>query len=132
MREKFIETAKKYIGVPYAQKFHQPGDSLYGAPLYLDCCALVRQAVFDLRQEFGYTLAKWNQSYQYDLLPDEGLKLEDLKPGDLIFYSATYTNTKLKPFPHRTVHVEIYMGEGKTIGARWQKGTIQIFDTYKF
>jgi hypothetical protein len=26
LREKFIETAKKYIGVPYAQKYHQPGD----------------------------------------------------------------------------------------------------------
>lgn len=24
------------------------------------------------------------------------------------------------------------MGEGKTIGARWQKGTIKIFDSYKF
>lgn len=50
LREKFIETAKKYTGVPYAQKYHQPGDPLYGAPLYLDCCALIRQAVFDLRQ----------------------------------------------------------------------------------
>ena len=30
------------------------------------------------------------------------------------------------------VHVEIYLGEGKSIGARWQKGTIQVFDSYKF
>lgn len=74
LREKFVATAKKYIGVPYGRKFHQPGDPLYDAPLYLDCCALIRQTVFDLRQEFGYTLAKWNQSYQFDLLPDEGLK----------------------------------------------------------
>ena len=66
------------------------------------------------------------------MLPDEGLKEEGLKPGDLIFYSATYRNEKLKPFPHRMVHVEIYMGEGKSIGARWQKGTIKIFDSYKF
>lgn len=50
LRQKLIETAKKYIGVPYAQKYHQPGDALYGAPLYLDCCGLVRQVVFDLRQ----------------------------------------------------------------------------------
>lgn len=26
LRQKFIETAKKYIGVPYAQKYHKPGD----------------------------------------------------------------------------------------------------------
>lgn len=24
------------------------------------------------------------------------------------------------------------MGEGKSIGARWQKGVIQVFDSYKF
>jgi len=24
------------------------------------------------------------------------------------------------------------MGEGKSLGARWQKGTIQLFDSYKF
>jgi cell wall-associated NlpC family hydrolase len=92
----------------------------------------VRQCIFDLRQEFGYTLGKWNQAYQFDLLPDEGLTEKDLKPGDLVFYSATYSNPKLKPFPHRMVHVEIYLGEGKSIGARWHKGTIQVFDSYKF
>jgi hypothetical protein len=105
LRQKFIQTAHKYIGVPYAQKHHQPTDPLYSAPLFLDCCALIRQCVFDLRQEFCYTLGKWNQSYQFDLLPDQGLKEGDLKPGDLIFYSATYNNPKLKPFPHRMVHV---------------------------
>jgi hypothetical protein len=26
LREKFIETAKKYIGVPYAKKYHEAGD----------------------------------------------------------------------------------------------------------
>ena len=31
------------------------------------------------------------------------------------------------------VHVEIYTGEGeKTIGARWQKGVVQEFESYKF
>lgn len=29
LREKFIETAKKYIGVPYAKRYHKPGDPLY-------------------------------------------------------------------------------------------------------
>lgn len=100
-----MQTAHKYIGVPYNKKFHSEGDALYDAPLFLDCCGLIKQIVFDLRQEFGYTLGKWNQSYQFDLLPDEGLKESDLKAGDLIFYSATYNNPKLKPFPHKMVHV---------------------------
>lgn len=73
LRQKFVQTAHKYIGVPYCQKYHNKGDPLFDAPLFLDCCALIRQSVFDLRQQFGYTLGKWNQSYQFDLLPDEKL-----------------------------------------------------------
>ena len=42
LRLKFIETSKKYFGVPYAQKFHSPEEELYNAPLFLDCCALIR------------------------------------------------------------------------------------------
>ncbi|XP_078498494.1 inactive polyglycylase TTLL10 [Lissotriton helveticus] len=31
------------------------------------------------------------------------------------------------------VHVEIWLGEGQqTLGARWQKGTVQVFDSYRF
>lgn len=132
LRNKFVETAKKYMGIPYAQKYHKPSDPLYSSPLFLDCCAYVRQVVFDLRTDFGFTLGKWNQAYQYDLLPDQDLKEEDLQPGDLIFYSGIYYDKRIKPFPHDMVHVEIYMGEGRSIGSRWQKGTIQVFDSYKF
>ena len=45
LRSKFIEQVKSYIGVPYAERYHEPGDPLHGQPLYLDCCALVRQVV---------------------------------------------------------------------------------------
>ena len=105
LRRKFLETARKYTGIPYKKTFHKEGDLHYDSPLFLDCCALVRQVVFDLRQEFGFALGKWNQAYQFDTLPDEGLTEEMLKPGDLIFYSATYYNPKIKPFPHNMVHV---------------------------
>jgi len=30
-------------------------------------------------------------------------------------------------------HVEIWLGDSvKTIGARWQKGKVQVFDSYRF
>ena len=61
LRQKFIETAKKYYGVPYGKRFHQPGEPLYDAPIFLDCCGLIRQVVFDLREDFGFTLQRWNQ-----------------------------------------------------------------------
>jgi hypothetical protein len=58
-----------------------------------------------------------------------------MKPGDLVFYSAVYYNTKLRPQRHNMVHVEIFTGGPtgeQSIGARWQRGVIQYFDSYKF
>jgi len=69
LREKFVETAKKYFGVPYAQRYWQPDEEPYKSPIFLDCCALVRQVVYDLRDEFGFQLDRWNQCYQFDTLP---------------------------------------------------------------
>ena len=79
--------------MPYAKRYRKPEDPLYNAPLFLDCCALVRRAVFDLKHEFGFKLGPGNQAYQYDTCPVE-LKFEEMRPGDLIFYSATYYNPK--------------------------------------
>ena len=97
MRKCFIDTAKTYFGVPYHPKYWPNEDDPYhNAPLYLDCSGLVRQVVKDLRYKFGFELALWNQSYQYDTLPID-IEFEELKPGDLIFYSGTYYNTEIAP-----------------------------------
>ena len=121
LREKFLDTVKKYFGVPYARRYHQPGEKLYDSPIYLDCCALVRQACRDLKEDFGFVMDRWNQCYQFDTLPID-LEFEEMKPGDLIFYSATYYNPKSKKQKHDMVHVEVFTG-GETgeqsIGARW-------------
>lgn len=63
LREKFIETAKKYIGVPYAKRYHKPGDPLYDWPLFLDCCGLVRQVLQDMKEDLGFEIDVWNQAY---------------------------------------------------------------------
>jgi len=59
-----------------------------------------------------------------------------MKPGDLIFYTGTYYPEKNhKPQKHDMVHVEIFIGGPtgeQTIGARWSKGVVQVFDSYKF
>lgn len=122
LRSKFIETAKKYMGVPYHIKYKPEGEP--AQPLYLDCCGLVRQVLMDLQEEFGFIVGKWNQAYQMDTLPIV-LKQEDLKPGDLIFYEGTYYSKTSKPQKHNNVHVEIFLGgeTGEaTIGARYQRG----------
>eukprot|EP01017_Pseudomicrothorax_dubius_P015750 TRINITY_DN1801_c0_g1_i2.p1 TRINITY_DN1801_c0_g1~~TRINITY_DN1801_c0_g1_i2.p1 ORF type:complete len:142 (+),score=30.63 TRINITY_DN1801_c0_g1_i2:121-546(+) len=61
LREKFIQTARKYIGIPYGKRYLKPEDPLYNSPLFLDCCALIRQIVYDLREEFGFVLPGYNQ-----------------------------------------------------------------------
>lgn len=93
LREKFIETAKKYIGVPYAAKYAPPDEP--PAPLYLDCCGLVRHVVKELQEDFGFIIGRWNQAYQFDTLPIV-LKEEDMKPGDLVFYEGTFTSNRYK------------------------------------
>lgn len=55
----------------------------------MDCCGLVRQTVYEMRDDFKFVLQRWNQGYQFDTCPIK-LELKDMKPGDLIFYSATF------------------------------------------
>lgn len=134
LREKFLRRAKDYIGIPYAKRYTEPGSPEYNSPLFLDCCALVRQVLDDLKEDFGFRIGRWNQAYQYDLLTPE-ISFEEMKPGDLIFYSGTYYDAKKRRQLHDMVHVEIFLG-GETgeqsIGARWFKGAVRIFDSYKF
>jgi hypothetical protein len=108
LRNKFLEKAKSYLGVPYARRFEDP--SKPEAPLYLDCCALVRQCVQDLSNEFGFIIGRWNQAYQMDTLPIVLDDISQCKPGDLIFYEGIYTSKRSKPQKHNNVHVEIFWG----------------------
>jgi len=113
LRAKFIEQVRSYIGVPYSKK-HCGGEE----PLYL--CALVRRCLLDLKEDFGFTVGHWNQSYQFDTLPKK-LEPEHLKPGDLIFWSAEYNDPTRSRRTHDLVHVEVFVGgeTGEaTIGSR--------------
>ncbi|XP_053256745.1 inactive polyglycylase TTLL10 isoform X4 [Podarcis raffonei] len=133
LRMKFLERAKSYIGVPYAQKYHQAGTPEYNSPLFLDCCGFIRRVMWDLTEEFGFCMGLGNQAYQYDTLPITLPSEEYLKPGDLIFISGTYFDTQRKRQPHDIVHVEIWLGYGeRSLGARWKRGKSQVFDSYKF
>ena len=61
--------------------------------------------------------------------------IDKLKPGDLIFYSGEYTSHRSKVQKHDMVHVEIFYGGDTgeaTIGARFSKGVVQIWPSYKF
>ncbi|XP_052083357.1 uncharacterized protein LOC127720678 isoform X1 [Mytilus californianus] len=133
LRQKFINQAKKYFGIPYARKYWSKDTDEYSSKLFLDCCGLVRQVVRDLAKDFGFVIGPWNQAYMYDTLPHIVESEKDMKPGDLVFMSGTYVNPKSTNQKHFMTHVEIWLGSGpKTIGARWNNGKVQIWDHYKF
>ena len=131
LREKFLETARSLIGVPYGKRYLKLHPE-YTDNLFLDCCGLIRQVVYLMSEDLGFTLGHWNQCYQYDMLPEE-IPFEKTQKGDLVFYSADYfPGKKRKRFIHDMVHVEILTGEGeKTIGSRKKDSTVQEFNCYK-
>ena len=131
IRKKFVETAKTFIGIPYDKNYLKKHPDYDGK--FLDCCGLVRHTFNLLKDDFGFTLGRWNQSYQYDILPDE-IPFEQMQPGDLIFFSGKYypdSNRIIQK--HDITHVEIYLGEGeKTIGSRERHGYVDTFDSFQF
>eukprot|EP00163_Fabomonas_tropica_P010648 TRINITY_DN2086_c0_g1_i2.p1 TRINITY_DN2086_c0_g1~~TRINITY_DN2086_c0_g1_i2.p1 ORF type:complete len:286 (-),score=43.22 TRINITY_DN2086_c0_g1_i2:55-912(-) len=132
LRERFIATCEKYLGVPYAAKYHpNEEDPHHNAPLYLDCCGLIRQVCDDMKEDLGFAIGRWNQTYMYDTLPIK-LTEETAKPGDLVFIEAIYNKSTMRPQKHNIVHVEVYLGGTRTIGARWQKKVVEYHDHYAF
>lgn len=116
LRLKFVAQVRSYLGVPYSKKY-----AVSEAPMYLDCCNLVRRCVLDLKDDFGFTIGHWNQSYQFDTLPVALSGVEEMRPGDLIFWAAEYNDPTKKPRKHNLVHVEVFLGgeNGEmTIGSR--------------
>ncbi|CAD7947072.1 unnamed protein product [Amoebophrya sp. A25] len=130
LRQKWIDALKKYIGVPYAKRYVEEGSDEWNKGVFLDCCALLRQASADLESEWGWKLGRWNQTYQYALCSKQ-VEEKDMKPGDLIFYEATYHDHWRKAQHWNITHIEVYLGPGKqTIGSRW-KQHVAFHDTYE-
>jgi hypothetical protein len=48
----------------------------------------------DLEDDFGFRIGNGNQAYMFDTLPKTVEKIEDVKPGDLVFITAIYYSPK--------------------------------------
>eukprot|EP00801_Mesodinium_rubrum_P008509 Mrub_08530.p1 GENE.Mrub_08530~~Mrub_08530.p1 ORF type:complete len:257 (+),score=22.81 Mrub_08530:103-771(+) len=132
-RKLFLESCYKYYGTPYKQTNFNEDDPEYHSDLFLDCCGLIRKAYNDISHITMGKLLPYNQGYQFDTLPDD-TRFTDLLPGDLIFWEGHYHDKEYDFRPaHNIVHVEVYIGPGrKTMGARWRKGLVQEYYSYKF
>ena len=132
LRAKFVEQVRSYVGTPYSAS--RCG---HGAPLYLDCCGLVRQALTDLKEDFGFEAGPWNQSYLFDTLP-AAVDPERMQPGDLVFWQAEYDDPQRKKQRHNLVHVEVFdpkaLAPDGTVGSRYEGAAtvgVGVHDSYR-
>ncbi|PNH11146.1 hypothetical protein TSOC_002049 [Tetrabaena socialis] len=146
LRALFVETARKYIGVPYGRKHHEllacacegcscSGRQLYHEPLFLDCCGLVRKVARDMQRHLGFRLGRLNQAYQYDTLPVRLEQASQLQPGDLVFYSGSLVEPTSRRHAFDMTHVEIFIGGDSgeaTIGSRERYKWVMEYPSYRF
>ena len=136
LRERFVALAHHYVGVPYSQRYWPKDSAEYNSPFFLDCCGLVRQILRDMAGDLKFRIGPWNQAYLFDMLPQKQLKLEEMKPGDLVFYQAKFTHPeKAKKQKHDMVHIEVFVGgeTGRaTIGSRIKQAKVSHHSDYAF
>lgn len=102
--DELIAYAERFLGSPYA----------YGgaSPAGFDCSGFVQYVVANFD---GYLPHSSSGQYQYGA----AIGRDDLKPGDLVFFSTSNDPTKIG-------HVGIYIGEGKFIHSPQANGSVEI------
>ncbi len=109
LANKIIQTAKKYIGVPYK----------WGGttPKGFDCSGFV-QYVFNAH---GITIPRTSSSQYYELT--RKVSKSDLQPGDLVFFNTSGKGVS---------HVGMYIGNGQFIHSAASKGIViaNLFSNY--
>ncbi|SRR6266567_9571030 len=104
---RIVETARRYLGVPYVFGGSNPVTGL-------DCSGLV-QLVF---HQLGIGLPRTAQQ-QYEATTP--LERDQLQPGDLVFFARTYADANAW-----VTHVGIYIGDGLQISAPTEGKTVSI------
>lgn len=109
-----VEIAREYLGVPYEYAGEM---EITGT---MDCSAFTVLVY----KQLGIPLPR--TSYGQVLLGDEVETIEDMLPGDLVFFQNTWPND----FQTGVTHVGIYIGDRKMIhsSARFGEVTITALD----
>lgn len=94
--QSLIKYALTFVGKPY----------VFGAtgPNSFDCSGFTKYVY----KHFGYTI---NRVAQDQFKNGTGVEYKNLKPGDMVFFSNTYSSSEW------ITHVGIYIGEGKMVHA---------------
>ncbi len=105
--KKACDYAFHRVGYPYSQELRHSGR-------YYDCSSLAYYAWLDAGVDISYggaTTASWEAKGLAD--NNKTVVVEQMQPGDLIFYSHNYNGQYLN-----ITHVAIYVGGGKVVEAR--------------
>mmetsp|Transcript_34552 Transcript_34552/g.107582 ORF Transcript_34552/g.107582 Transcript_34552/m.107582 type:complete len:485 (+) Transcript_34552:76-1530(+) len=146
LREQFVQTAKGFIGTPYAKCYHDPADArcapgskLFDAPRFMDSAQLIVNAVEELKKDFGFILDVECRPYHlYQLLDQEIADASFLEPGDFIFYEVYNRRTRSATIKHVEVFVSGPLGTESLGSLPWNSTTrtnnkdgVQLFKSYE-
>ncbi|HEY4000911.1 MAG TPA: C40 family peptidase [Candidatus Xenobia bacterium] len=99
--QKFLDVAKAQSGKPYV--FGSQGPNAF------DCSGLVDYSL----NQAGVKVPRLTADGYMNMFSKDKVSKDQLKPGDLLFYYYPDDGTK----PGHASHIEIYLGNGKAMGA---------------
>lgn len=112
-RSQIVDYAKTFLGIYYQWGGNYPQGSSYG----LDCSHFTYQ-VF---KKFGLMNSYMVSADQANFV--KRISRSELKPGDLVFYKSKSSG--------KVVHVAIYIGDGKIIGANGGDSSVTTIEIAK-
>jgi len=146
LRERFVQTAKRFIGTPYAKCYHDPtdarclpGSKLVDAPRFMNNVHLLVNVVEEMKKDFGFLLNLMCRPYHlYRLLDQEVADASFLEPGDLIFYEVYDRRTRSTRIKHVEVFVSGPLGTESLGSLPWNSAArtgnrdgVQLFESYE-
>jgi len=108
-RKKLLKLARGNIGKPYKY-----GAKLEKAPNFFDCSSFIQYLYKEINVSLPRT-ALDQASRGFEIKKNDQLEI-----GDLIFIKGAWGHYNPE-FPDGIGHVAIYIGDGKTVSARWLK-----------
>jgi peptidoglycan DL-endopeptidase LytE len=105
-QEKIIKLAESLISTPYKY-----GAKMSDAPEFFDCSGFVKYIYRQIGEEIPRSTIE-----QAEFAGREIKNIEEVEPGDLIFFKGTRGHFN-KKFPDGIGHVVMYLGNNKVIHA---------------
>lgn len=120
--DEIIDFGDNYLGTPY-----KLGGGRRDNQKYFDCSGFT----WYVYKQNGIDITMGGARQQFKAIKSEWLGYDELKKGDIVFFSTTTTSKKYDKDDIRIIgHVGIYAGDGKVLHT-WGKGGVRYQDMSK-